>query len=914
MKYFFSFFFFLTTYFLFVFPINAQWSKYAENPVLKITSNTWYSIHAASPSVIYDENTFKMWFQGHDGSAFKIGFAQSSDGINWNVSLQPQITVSSPGLANGDEVVEPMVIKNSNTYQMWFKEYISGENRIRYATSSDGNTWTINPQPVFTKSLESWESSGPTNPSIIFENNEYKMWYIATGNTPWKLGYATSSDGISWTRHVDNPLNIPTLGFVGSPTVIKINGLYHMWYHTGSGLNTDIYHVVSNDGIQWACDGSCSVLHIENGAFDSQGITAPTVFEQNGKLYLWYGGSNGPNWQIGLATFNLPVTPSPTNIPFPSPTSTPMPTPTPYPQYPIIVIPGFMASWNKEAILHNKPVKQSEWKLPYFIKEYDGVLQTLKNIGFIENENLLVFNFDWRKNIDSIADDFQSYLQTNIWSKNQNAKINILGHSLGGLVGRIWAQKYGQNSLNTLLTVGTPHKGTAHVYKPLEGGEIDQTNNQLWLAEKTLLILNKDSFETDRDTIHSSFPILKDLFPTFNFLKRDNNFVSVDSMSIKNDTLNIYNQSQQILYPYLQSIVGEKWNTLLGFTISNRTLLDQLLNLYPDGRPNAELTDIGDYIVLSSSSKMGNNSRILNKDHGEIIYKKEGIKEILNSFHIPYEDDQITEGQGTVISPSLIFFMKSPAEMEVSFQNNIYSEQEGIIFIPNAETGNYQLNVIGKEVGRYSVVIGQVGKKSDQWNTIEGKITQNNPSDQIDSYTIHFNAKEPIFPLLDSQVLFKELILYLTDLHNPNFIKSINSIHKAQEYFINNKKSKLQDELNSIHRELFQVFQKEKIMESEKKILNAIEKLEYLYQQSLGDYNKKSSNLKLKFDLFFYEKRFEILQKTLLARKNKKNHPLILQTINEKIKLTEENVSTNKKYSEILLRSIRELLEGLPRT
>lgn len=51
----------------------------------------------------------------------------------------------------------------------------------------------------------------------------------------------------------------------------------------------------------------------------------------------------------------------------------------------------------------------------------------------------------------------------------------------------------------------------------------------------------------------------------------------------------------------------------------------------------------------------------------------------------------------------------------------------------------------------------------------------------------------------------------------------------------------------------------------------------------------------------------------LLARKSKNNPAMILQTIVQKINLAKENLSNNPRYSEILFRSINELLDDLPR-
>ena len=36
--------------------------------------------------------------------------------------------------------------------------------------------------------------------------------------------------------------------------------------------------------------------------------------------------------------------------------------------------------------------------------------------------------------------------------------------------------------------------------------------------------------------------------------------------------------------------------------------------------------------------------------------------------------------------------------MEVVYNGQTYTEQDGIIFIENAQSGNYQLNIIGKKM------------------------------------------------------------------------------------------------------------------------------------------------------------------------------------------------------------------------
>ena len=75
----------------------------------------------------------------------------------------------------------------------------------------------------------------------------YRMWYggydeDATSTDPtteWAIGYATSTDGINWTKSLDNPvleasqdweLNEGAGRGVQTPWVIRDGDNYEMWY------------------------------------------------------------------------------------------------------------------------------------------------------------------------------------------------------------------------------------------------------------------------------------------------------------------------------------------------------------------------------------------------------------------------------------------------------------------------------------------------------------------------------------------------------------------------------------------------------------------------------------------------------------------------------------------------------------
>jgi len=59
-----------------------------------------------------------------------------------------------------------------------------------------------------------------------------------------------------------------------------------------------------------------------------------------------------------------------------------------------------------------------------FIKDYEGLINTLKTAGYIDDEtnsrqNLFVFNYDWRKPLNENAETFKNFLDTKIIPKNQ---------------------------------------------------------------------------------------------------------------------------------------------------------------------------------------------------------------------------------------------------------------------------------------------------------------------------------------------------------------------------------------------------------------------------------------------------------------------------------------------------------------
>jgi len=129
--------------------------------------------------------------------------------------------------------------------------------RVQHVQGLVGSGWTKHTyNPVLYAAL-SWETHGVFGPFVMKDGSTYKMWYTATDIFDVaRIGYATSSDGISWTKNPNAVLDVGSTGQWDSwgvyyPWVIKeASDSYKMWYAgTPDGLRGDIGLATSTNGI-----------------------------------------------------------------------------------------------------------------------------------------------------------------------------------------------------------------------------------------------------------------------------------------------------------------------------------------------------------------------------------------------------------------------------------------------------------------------------------------------------------------------------------------------------------------------------------------------------------------------------------------------------------------------------------------
>jgi pimeloyl-ACP methyl ester carboxylesterase len=101
--------------------------------------------------------------------------------------------------------------------------------------------------------------------------------------------------------------------------------------------------------------------------------------------------------------------------------------------------------------------------------KYDGLLDTLHKLGYVEGQTLFLFPYDWRLSNFDTARTLASVVDRTPALKNN--KFDIVAHSMGGIVAKIWMLEYGgANKVHKAIFLGTPFQGSMNSFATLSNG------------------------------------------------------------------------------------------------------------------------------------------------------------------------------------------------------------------------------------------------------------------------------------------------------------------------------------------------------------------------------------------------------------------------------------------------------------
>lgn len=305
--------------------------------------------------------------------------------------------------------------------------------------------------------------------------------------------------------------------------------------------------------------------------------------------------------------------------------------------YPVVFVPGLFGSLGDDVIKGT-----GDFSFGFAEKIYRPFIKILNSMGYREGKDLFISYYDWKK---SVLESVNTYLFPDIErvkKKTGKDKVVIIGHSLGGLLGRAYISYFSPSSIDKLIMIGTPNLGAVNSYYFWSGGKIPYSkveDNILYNGLKLGFIFYYSKFKkvSHIEALRKMFPVAKDLLPSYSygnylFYKDNKNKkeVSIESMSISNSFLNSLEKIP--LDSSKLFIIGGKG----GYT--NEEFLVDIKGKdkikWADGKPIAVYrTNCGDGTVTTYSTlgNLGGNNIVLEGNHIDILYKsKDYLSSILN--------------------------------------------------------------------------------------------------------------------------------------------------------------------------------------------------------------------------------------------------------------------------------------------
>ena len=283
---------------------SGGWQKYEGNPVMGGQYGTCFDI-----SVLRENGAYRMWLSWRPKAS--VALVESKDGIHWS---EPPRVALGPRAETGweDDINRPYVLKRGDTYHMWYTAQAGGQSRIGYATSSDGVKWKrMSDKPVLSPD-QPWEKKiAVMCPSVLWDESAqlFRMWYSGgEQNEPNAIGYATSPEGLNWTKHGGNPIFVPKPDNpwekhkVTACQVEKRGDWYVMFYIGFQDEPTArICLARSKDGItNWQRHPGNPIIFSGADKWDHDACYKPFAIFDGSKWLLWYNGRHGGLEQIGV--------------------------------------------------------------------------------------------------------------------------------------------------------------------------------------------------------------------------------------------------------------------------------------------------------------------------------------------------------------------------------------------------------------------------------------------------------------------------------------------------------------------------------------------------------------------------------------------------------------------------------------
>lgn len=176
---------------------GKNYYKFSQGPLLERNDIDPY--FTASLDILVENGVWRMWYssntqwtivEGQPTPRYHIKYAESCDGIHWQREGKVAIDFKS-----GDEyaIARPCVIKENGIYKMWYS-YRGEAYRIGYAESKDGLRWERKDEETgIDVSRNGWDSKSVEYAFVFNHGGRKHMFYNGNEYGEDGIGYAVSS-------------------------------------------------------------------------------------------------------------------------------------------------------------------------------------------------------------------------------------------------------------------------------------------------------------------------------------------------------------------------------------------------------------------------------------------------------------------------------------------------------------------------------------------------------------------------------------------------------------------------------------------------------------------------------------------------------------------------------------------------
>lgn len=574
-----------------------------------------------------------------------------------------------PGTAS-----QPYLYLNSTNEKQIFVSKNGSDAPGLYRSNDGGLTWLLvyNISPVRTGVF-----------SMVFLDNGSKV----CGTTA--LGYGCSLDyGSTWSSFV-------------SPNLSKPSEPEHSFMasqNPDDPTNLIIFTVgwTGQDPKIYSYEGGAALPKI----FEANKLTSSISISQ-GVIFSW---AKNATWQKGLWRNDGVIV-----------------IPEYLKKHPVIIVPGILGSWFVPST--------GKMTIDPILKTYDDLYYSFVNAGYEPDKYVFTFPYQWRNDNKYTAALLANKIKEAKLKSGSN-KVDIIAHSMGGLVARFYAESdIYDNDINQIFFLGTPQLGSTGAYPIWETGFTGYEEAFFGMFLRFVLVeeaaTNKYFGENAvRDYIHNEVTSVGQTLPVYSYL--NSNIYPLGHPI--NSELELLNSNAGLLATRgikIVNIIGDTGpSTLGGLNVVSYDGQPQWEYGEPIGLSTGNIYDGVGFVHGDGTVSVESQSFIPGKDIyldgvEHIDIPRSSTKTIFKELSIG-TNPLITTAINTILmikaySP-VDFYVLAPDGKRVGFNNNgtAFSEIDGAFYtgnasetefmtIPNPLPGEYKVMTFGTGTGSYEI-------------------------------------------------------------------------------------------------------------------------------------------------------------------------------------------------------------------